>query len=59
MRRLTGSDALVDEARDDLARLAATTVRAAVEPYLEDLDALPLQPGTALRLRASELKEHA
>ncbi|PFG38586.1 50S ribosome-binding GTPase [Georgenia soli] len=59
VRRLTGGEQLVDTARDDLARRAVSAVRAAVEPYLAELDALPLQPGTALRLRASELKEHA
>ncbi|MFC7405157.1 GTPase [Georgenia alba] len=45
--------------REDLLARAEAAVRAAVTPYLEPLEALPVQPGTALRLRASELKEHA
>lgn len=59
VRRLTGGDDLVARAREDLILRAVPAVRATVEPYLKELDALPLQPGTALRLRASELKEHA
>jgi hypothetical protein len=59
VRRLTGSDELVDGAREDLLRRAVAAVRTTVDPYLKDLDAIPLEPGTALRLRASELKEHA
>ncbi|GAA4286610.1 hypothetical protein GCM10022262_09690 [Georgenia daeguensis] len=59
VRRLTGGDALVDAARTDLVQRAGAAVRAIVGPYLTELDALPVQPGTALRLRATELKEHA
>ncbi|WP_345219154.1 GTPase [Georgenia halophila] len=49
----------VEKARTDLVDRAETAVRAAVAPYLAELDALPIRRGTALRLRASELKEHA
>ncbi|MFD1719860.1 GTPase domain-containing protein [Georgenia deserti] len=49
----------VAQAREDLLDRAEAAVRAVLDPYLTQLEDLPVQPGTALRLRATELKEHA
>src|SRR5690606_36102507 len=49
----------VAQAREDLLDRAEAAVRAVLDPYLAQLEDLPVQPGTALRLRATELKEHA
>ncbi|UNX56544.1 hypothetical protein MF406_13865 [Georgenia sp. TF02-10] len=54
---LAGPEA-VTRARTDLAARAAAAVRDAARPYLTALDHLEIEPGTALRLRATELKEH-
>ncbi|WP_152194912.1 GTPase [Georgenia subflava] len=58
-RRLLGDATAVERARTDLLDRAEDAVRGAVEPYLDALDALGPAGGTGLRLRASELREHA
>ncbi|WP_341360473.1 GTPase domain-containing protein [Georgenia sp. M64] len=55
---LAGAEA-VPRARESLAEAAAEAVRSVVQPFLDAVDELPVTSGTGLRLRASELKEHA
>lgn len=53
----TGGERLVAAARDRLPDLAEAAVRDVARPYVDVLADLAVDPGTAVRLRAGELKE--